>query len=93
MDKLRALGCCHIYSARDYTLEGEGGGGDGEGGAAVPAGKKGAGLEGLHCPPSLAFITRWVGVRVYAQVHAEGTVARCWRLPQAHVAAGMQGGG
>lgn len=66
MDKLRALGCCHIYSARDYTLEGEGrgsGSGDGGcGGGAVPVGKKGGGLEGLHCPPSPPFITRWVGV-------------------------------
>lgn len=23
LDKLKALNCCHIYSARDYTLEGE----------------------------------------------------------------------
>jgi hypothetical protein len=24
MDKLRPLGCCHVYAARDYSLEAEG---------------------------------------------------------------------
>ena len=59
MDKLRPLGCCHVYSARDYTLEAERGSssdserGDREHSAA--ADKKKAGLAPLSVPQSPIF--------------------------------------
>lgn len=51
MDTLKAMGCCHIYSQRDYTLEGEGGG-DGGIGALASKNKMAANFDPMHCPPS-----------------------------------------
>lgn len=61
MDSLRAIGCCHIYSARDYTLEGEGeGGDDGSGG---PKLKFKGGAMPLDVPNSPTILARWETVK------------------------------
>jgi hypothetical protein len=57
MDKLQAFGCCHFYSARDYSLEGEcADAGCRAGPAVLPekAGPKSSGtfLESISCPQS-----------------------------------------
>lgn len=65
MDSLKALGCCHIYSQRDYTLEGEAGGSDNDAHADhanMLAKKKAAGgLDAYDCPPSPTIMARWGG--------------------------------
>ncbi|KAL4448506.1 hypothetical protein ABPG75_005725 [Micractinium tetrahymenae] len=62
MDSLKQLGCCHIYSQRDYTLEGEGhSGADGHGdhaGAALAKKKAAGGLDVFDCPPSPTIMAR-----------------------------------
>lgn len=60
MDKLRPLGCCHIYSARDYTLEGDGGNDGGNSGGLAPLKTKG-GEGGALSPPSPGAMARWAG--------------------------------
>lgn len=64
MDSLKALGCCHIYSQRDFTLEGEGQGDqegrhDGAVAAALAKKQADAGLDAFDCPPSPTIMARW----------------------------------
>jgi hypothetical protein len=62
MDKLRKLGACHLYSARDYSLESErdGGGDDGGHGAALKEGAKGAGVAPAPVSvPESPIMARW----------------------------------
>ena len=59
MDKLKQAACCHIYSARDYALEGSGSE-DGSGGAAQFMRK----VDPLLSPPSPSAMARWVRLGV-----------------------------
>lgn len=53
MDKLKQAACCHIYSARDYTLEGSGSEDGGSGPGLFP--RKG---DPLMAPPSPSAMAR-----------------------------------
>lgn len=55
LDKLKQAGCCHIYSARDYTMEGSGGSDDRSDGGAHFARSK---VDPLLAPPSPAAMAR-----------------------------------
>ena len=54
MDKLKQQACCHIYSARDYSLEGSG---NGDGSQFITGGGK---VDPLLTPPSPSAMARWV---------------------------------
>lgn len=55
LDKLKQAGCCHIYSARDYTMEGSGASDDGSDGGAQFARSK---VDPLLAPPSPSAMAR-----------------------------------
>ena len=55
MDKLKQAGCCHIYTSRDYTLEGSGGSEHSSDGGVQFARSK---VDPLLAPPSPSAMAR-----------------------------------
>lgn len=87
MDSLRALGCCHIYSQRDYTLEGEG---EDEGhaphgtlsvGKKQPGGGGGMDFDPSYCPPSPTIMAK-KDARLMSPTHGEGSIKASWVVPE-----------
>lgn len=74
MDKLQQQACCHIYSARDYSLEGSGGG---DGSQFITGGTSGGKVDPLLAPPSpSAMVARCVPLgRRWGGLHSVGMVA------------------
>ena len=86
MDKLHSLGCCHIYSARDYSLEGEGrgdkGGTAGADGALLAAKKK-EGLAPISVPqsPIMARCAVWCHAVLSCDMLTRAWCCLCRALP------------